>query len=298
MTLERLLGDTSPAFFLEQVFARQPFSMAGTATARSGRLQPAADLCNLADWSTIERSLAAPDADLMLAREGRRYDGPLPRTLDAARHFFDEGWTLLVRHAERHDERLAQLAEGLSRDFAAPVDVHLYATPAGQQGFGWHYDAEDVFIIETAGEKEYSLRKNTVNPWPLIETLPRDMKFEREQSPLMQCLLAAGDWLYIPNGWWHVARAKTHAISIAAGVLAPAALDVFDFLRRRLVDSLLWRQRLPITGEAAPLSEDERLDRHRELFAQLADDLARTFKDEAFLRSWLYSRNHTGSPES
>ena len=40
---------------------------------------------------------------------------------------------------------------GIGRDFAAPVDVHLYCTPAGQPGFGWHYDAEDVFVLQTAG---------------------------------------------------------------------------------------------------------------------------------------------------
>ncbi len=78
----------------------------------------------------------------------------------------------------------------------------------GTPGFSWHYDAEDVFIIQTAGEKEYSLRKNTVNPWPLEETLPADMQYERELMPLMRVLLRGGDLLYIPCGYWHKAEAK------------------------------------------------------------------------------------------
>ena len=45
-------------------------------------------------------------------------------------------------------------------------------------------------LCSASGRKTYSLRKNTVNPWPLEETLPADMKYEREIMPLMQCRLA------------------------------------------------------------------------------------------------------------
>src|SRR5690606_35223977 len=146
-------------------------------------------------------------------------------------------------------------------------------TPGGRHGFGWHYDAEDVFILQTTGRKEYSLRKNTVNPWPLMETLPANMKYERELMPLMQCLLAAGDWLYIPHGYWHMGRADEDAISLAVGVLAPSGLDAFDALRTRLVPSMLWRQRLPVSGDAAALDEEALLAEYRARFAELADDL-------------------------
>lgn len=91
---------------------------------------------------------------------------------------FSSGYTILIRHAERHFGPLAELAGGFSADLLEPVDIHMYCMPASQFGFGWHYDAEDVFVLQTQGEKEYSLRKNTVKPWPLVETLPNDMRFE------------------------------------------------------------------------------------------------------------------------
>jgi hypothetical protein len=41
------------------------------------------------------------------------------------------------------------------------------------------------------------------------------------------------------------------AISLAVGVMSRSAMDVYEFLRRRLVESLVWRQRLPIVGPAS-----------------------------------------------
>ena len=103
------------------------------------------------------------------------------------------------------------VAAAFARDFAAEVNIHMYCTPGDQFGFGWHYDAEEVFIVQTTGRKLYSLRKNTVNPWPIEETLPADMRYEREITPLVRCELAAGDWLYVPSGYWHMGQSRETA---------------------------------------------------------------------------------------
>src|SRR5205085_7566357 len=130
------------------------------------------------------------------------------------------------RHAELHDEQLAELASSFAKDFAAAVNIHVYCTPAGEYGFGWHYDAEEVFLIQTLGRKEYSLRKNTVHPWPLEETLPSDMRYEREIMPLMRCELAASDWLYIPSGYWHMGKSLETSITLAIGIQPHSAIEV------------------------------------------------------------------------
>jgi 50S ribosomal protein L16 3-hydroxylase len=130
-----------------------------------------------------------------------------------------------------------------------------------------------VFVLQTCGSKEWEPRKNTVNPWPLVETLPADMRHEREIMPVLRCLLAAGDWLYIPHGYWHRTRAAEESISLSVGLRSAAALDVFDFLRGELLSSLKWRQRLPPAGAASPLGPEELSRRYRELFADLGADL-------------------------
>src|SRR4029079_836950 len=136
-----------------------------------------------------------------------------------ARQLFQEGHTISVRHTERVDFRLAELGSLLQQALGGELDVQLFATPAGQFGFGWHYDPEEVFLIQTQGRKTYSLRKNTVNPWPLMETIPVNMRYERELMPVWQCTLEAGDWLYVPNGYWHSAKAETDSITLAVGLM-------------------------------------------------------------------------------
>jgi hypothetical protein len=61
--------------------------------------------------------------------------------------------------------------------------------------------------------------------------------------------------------------------------MSRSAMDVYDFLRQRLVRSLVWRQRLPIVGPASPWSRDELVATYNHLFKQLASDLAKTFAD-------------------
>ena len=234
--------------------------------------------------------LGQDSVDVMVVRDGQQYAGSDPTTVGAVKTLSSKGYTILVRHVKKHNEELEALATAFKDDFHAPVNIHIYATPAGKHGFSWHYDAEEVFIMQTSGQKEYSLRKNTVNPWPLIETIPNNMGYEREVMPLMRVLLSAGDWLYIPCGYWHKAEAHKSdetAISLALGVMSPSAIDIYNYLRARLLDSLLWRQRLPVNDATSTLSYDELVSHYRELFDQLADDLAKTLRDERFVCDFL-----------
>jgi 50S ribosomal protein L16 3-hydroxylase len=272
MSLTRWLGERPLSDFIEENYLRLPFSGAGGGAAD----------CELGSWETLGRVLAGEKVDSLVVRDGRRVEAPSPKNREEAEALTREGCTILVRNAQRHDAALADLARGFERDFCGPVNIHIYATPADRFGFGWHYDAEEVFILQTVGAKEYSLRKNTVNPWPLEETLPADMHYEREIMPLVRCLLRPGDWLYIPCGYWHKAEAKETSISLAVGVLAPAAIDLVDFLRRKLLDSLRWRQRLPLAA-----NDDRAREQLMAMLPDLAAELQRTLAEHRLLETYL-----------
>jgi ribosomal protein L16 Arg81 hydroxylase len=271
---------------MQEHFLRLPFALPGGCR----HLSP------LGSWATVQRLLGRPGLDVLAGREGRSWDGRPPVSFADARALHEAGYTLRFRHVERHDQDLAVLAEGFRQDFQAPVDVHLYCTPAGCPGFGWHYDAEDVFVLQTQGSKEWQLRKNTVNPWPLVETLPADMRYEREVMPLLRCTLAAGDWLYIPAGYWHRTQAGEESISLSVGVLSAAAVEVYDFLRTYLLSSLKWRQRLPPAGAASPFGPEDLLRRYQALFRELGEDLAELLKREEVARAFLERRASAQSP--
>jgi ribosomal protein L16 Arg81 hydroxylase len=276
--IEQLLGDLSPRKFLDQFYTRLPHSRPGGA----------AGLTSFAGWASVEAILATKGVDAFLAREGRMWEtGRLP-SYGQARELFGQGHTLVIRSAEQHDRELARLAAGFREDFAAPVNVHVYCTPPERSGFGWHYDPEDVFIVQTHGAKEYQLRKNTVNPWPLLEQMPKDLQYPREVQPLWSCVLRPGDWLYIPAGWWHSARGvEADSITLAIGLMTPAALELLGFLKKELLSSILWRQRLPSLGKANDASPDELAKIHQSLFADLGRDLARVMADESLARRFL-----------
>ncbi len=280
MALEHLLDAERRAAFLCENYLKLPYAAPGGCKG----------LAHLGGWDVIEHILTQPDVDALLGREGRRYEGPLPRDAAGLRALLGEGYTLGVRHAERHHAGLAALADGFRRDFLAPINVHLYCTPAGHPGFGWHYDAEEVFILQTQGGKEWWLRKNTVNPWPLVDTLPADMRYEREIMPVLRCNLLAGDWLYIPAGYWHRTQAGEESISLSVGVEAATTLDVYDFLRRELLTSLRWRQRLPVSGHGAVGAPEDVATAYRELFAELGKDVADLLSREQMVRTFLADR--------
>ena len=280
MALQQLLGDLPSAKFVNEYYLKLPFALA----------QGCQDFVPLGSWDTLESILRQPNVDMLVVRGGERWPEERVPDFAQARALFDDGYTLVVRNAERHHAGVAELARSFERDFRGAVDVHLYCTPANQFGFGWHYDAEDVFILQTAGSKQYSLRKNTVHPWPLVETIPADMRYEQEIMPLVQCSLHAGDWLYIPAGYWHKAESTSDAISLAVGVMSTAAIELFDFLRARLLESLRWRQRLPTPGEVSPLQASELQDQYQQLCRELGADLAREMSDGAFAEQFLASK--------
>src|SRR5215207_10086463 len=115
--------------------------------------------------------------------------------------------------------------------------------------------------------------------------------------PLLSVSLHAGDMLYVPCGYWRKADAREAnetAISLAVGVMSRTAVDVFDFLRRRVVDSLLWRQRLPIVSEAAGMTREEVEERYRELFKELGADLGRMLGDRRVVEDFMRERMDAG----
>src|SRR5205085_1552293 len=111
---------------------------------------------------------------------------------------------------------------GLASEFAADLPgeqrVIVFATPGGTHGFSWHYDAEDVFIVQTAGDKEYYLRQNTVTSPPERGFQSDFREFRDETSAVAACRLLPGDVLYVPKGFWHIAHAHADSLSLSIGV--------------------------------------------------------------------------------
>src|SRR5439155_664359 len=100
MSLTQLLGDAPPARFLEEYYLRLPFARPGGCS----------HLTHLGSPAAVEALLARPGVDVLVGREGKPWGGQGSPSPEQARALLAEGYTVGVRHAEKHDPALAELA--------------------------------------------------------------------------------------------------------------------------------------------------------------------------------------------
>ena len=80
--------------------------------------------------------------------------------------------------------------------------------------------------------------------------------------------------------------------------MSPTALALLDALRPRLLDSLRWRQRLPVAGLLNEQEEAEQLRCLKEIAADLSQDVARQFMSDEFLTTWLRNKQSMHDEQS
>jgi ribosomal protein L16 Arg81 hydroxylase len=207
--LSRWIAPMSLDVFLRDHFGRLPY-----ATPFGAR-----EATSVFGWDTLERFLCGhAEADILVVSRGKLADAPAPRTINEASALMREGIGLVVRRAEKHDPELAALSASIASEIPGEVNVQLFVTPADSHGFAWHYDDEEVFIVQTHGAKEYFLRDNTVEHSRPAGVPPDFTRVRDETSSYASVKLIPGDWLYIPSPWWHVAKPLEDSLSISIGI--------------------------------------------------------------------------------
>lgn len=274
--LSELLGDVPLTAFLEKHFTRLPFSRPGG--ARQFR--------DLLSWTTVENIVREDKSVLRVVKDGKMVSDYVKLSMDEIRARHKDGQTLLVRFAEKSDKKLNDLAQDFARSFRTDVDIQLYCTPEGHNAFGWHYDVEEVFILQCQGSKHYTIRPNTIHPNPLVKSIPKDQGYENEKSTTaIQVTLEEGDWLYIPSGWWHRAETKRESMHISIGLMPRSALDLAEAFPDYLASHAFWRTRMPMHRDFS--SEEEEREFYAEAIKKLGQDLSRHFADPEFLKFFL-----------
>jgi ribosomal protein L16 Arg81 hydroxylase len=275
--LAALLGEDPKENFLPKHFSRLPFA----------RPHGASEFKNLLDWKTVEEVMNAKNSILRIVKDGKMVkDYVEGMSFEEAKSFHDKGNTLLLRFAEKSSPKLKELCDDFKKSFFTDVDIQLYCTPEGHNAFGWHYDVEEVFILQTKGSKAYSIRPNTIHPNPLVKSIPNDLGYENEKSPTeIKVTLEEGDFLYIPSGWWHIARTQKESMHISVGLMPSSAVDIADYLPRYLARNAFWRTRMPVHTEFA--SKDEEISFYQDAMAKLGKDLSTHIASKEFIEEFL-----------
>lgn len=128
----------------------------------------------------------------------------LPPTLPTIREAFSAGRTIVINHLERKLLGAAWLCRNVERKWLFDTHVNLYATPPQKQGLAYHYDDDDVFIIQLDGCKKWKVFHDRAGvPLPGEAYQQPDC----DSAAFTEYLLRPGHLLYIPRGFVHEAAA-------------------------------------------------------------------------------------------
>lgn len=153
------------------------------------------------------------------------YSANLP-DIPTIRRAFSEGRTVVINHLERKYLNVAWLCRNIERGWLFNTHVNLYATPSGKQGLSYHYDDDDVFIVQLDGSKRWKIFRERAG-------LP--LSGEAYQQPecvsagFAEYLLMPGDVLYIPRGFVHEAVAlRSISVHLTITVTVVRALTLLQ----------------------------------------------------------------------
>ncbi len=190
---------------------------------------------------------------------------------------FAGGSTLVLQALHRVWPPIIDFCQQLAADLGHPVQANAYVTPPQNQGFDDHYDVHDVFVLQVAGRKKWSIHA-PVHPSPLRDQPWTDRREAvREaalQEPVIDTVLEPGDVLYLPRGYLHSATALGGlTVHLTLGVHSwtryAVAEELVALALRGLADDEEARGSLPLGTDLAPGDLDADL-----LTTKLRDALA------------------------
>jgi len=295
LSFEWLIDPITPQTFFDEYYERKPLLIRGKDPAK---------FASLLSLEVIDRYLAGtvpcyPDVFLVDAtRELKPEDYSFPDSggrldLPRAYQLFDSGSTISLSQLHDRIPELAALCRSAEQTFSSHFQTNIYLSPRNAQGFKIHFDSHDVFALQVAGSKHWTLYENGESG---VELPLQGQGFDPEKhSPgpvASELTINAGDVLYCPRGVFHAARSTEEiSLHITLGLMGKTWADVMiEAISEACLASPAFRKHVPV-GFA-----NSRLDmREAEAtFAALIETFARSAKLapilERFRESFVTSR--------
>jgi hypothetical protein len=275
LSFEWLIDPISPKIFFEEYYERKPLLITG---------RQASKYESLLSVDAIDRYLATampctPDVFMVnAARELKVEDYSFPNSdppgridLPRAYQLFASGSTISLSQLHERLPQLTALCRSVEKTFSGHFQTNIYLSPPNAQGFKTHYDSHDVFVLQVAGSKLWTLNDT------LIELPLHGQGFDPEKhipGPVTRELtLQAGDLFYCPRGLFHAARSTDEvSLHITLGLIGKTWADVItEAVSEACLASPTFRANLPI-GFANPGFDSTQA---AETFRSLVDTFAR-----------------------
>jgi hypothetical protein len=173
---------------------------------------------------------------------------------DAVLRLFADGSTVVLQGLHRLWPPLIEFADQLAADLGHPTQVNAYITPPASRGFSAHYDVHDVFVLQVAGEKHWTIHEPVLTdplrtqPWT---DRTAEVGAAAERQPVIDAVLRPGDALYLPRGYLHSATALGEiSAHLTVGVHSvtrwAAAESALDLVRTLAAEDPQLRGSLPL----------------------------------------------------
>ena len=221
-----LLGGISPARFMRQYWQKKPLLIRQAVPGMQPLLARAA-LFALAAQDDVESRLITRCAQ---GATWRLRHGPFVRA--AIPKLSQPGWTLLVQGLDLHLDAAHALLEQFAFVPRARLDDLMVSFATDGGGVGPHFDSYDVFLLQAHGQRRWRIGRQ--KDLTLQADVP--LKILRDFQPEQECLLEAGDMLYLPPRYAHDGVAQGECMTYSIGFRAPAQGEWAQDLMQRLAD--------------------------------------------------------------
>ena len=206
---------------------------------------------------------------------------------DRVAALFADGTTVVLQALHRTWPQLIDFTTRLAEELGHPVQANAYVTPPSSRGFSAHYDVHDVFVLQLAGRKHWTVHA-PVHPDPLRDQPWNDHAGAvaarvRDEAPAIDTVLDPGDAMYLPRGWLHAATALGEVSAhLTVGVHVVTRYALVEALTALIARDPALRASLPLGIDVA---DAEQLAPHLDVVrAALVDAVGRVDPEDVARR--------------
>lgn len=211
----------------------------------SGPPERLGELIGHPDFADPAALVRSPVLGQLLA-EGTREHRRVEADIDAQRALalYEQGNTLFVNRLG--NEPALAWAATLDRAFGlipGTTQVNAFASLPGP-GIGWHWDPQEIFIVQVRGRKRWNVAPNEDADWPTTSGSPgaekkvpqlrhqlndpaRPIRAPRHWSSIE---MMPGSVLFLPRGYWHQTENIDASMHLVLQVKLLSWRDVFKYL--------------------------------------------------------------------
>jgi 50S ribosomal protein L16 3-hydroxylase len=213
---KQLLGGLSVSAFLRRHWQKQPLLVR----------EAVPDFDGVLDFGALMELTSREDSESrLIMRHGNHWTvehGPFHRKRFS--RLPARNWTLLLQGLERMLPAARDLLSNFNFiPYSRLDDVMVsYAPPGG--GVGPHFDSYDVFLLQGPGQRRW--RVSHQSHMALVEGAA--LKLLKRFSPEGQCVVSAGDMLYLPPECAHEGVAVSSCFTYSIGFRAPSHQELIS----------------------------------------------------------------------